>query len=103
MGGSCHIFRGYSQEKLQENLDAEIFEVLLDEARGAYDEEIVVELHSETDDHIDSNCSRIVAWIESWKQSQTTNSGWRITLQYLLQNYVPVFRQAHDPRYGYKL
>ncbi|KAK2797757.1 hypothetical protein FQN50_009086 [Emmonsiellopsis sp. PD_5] len=61
--------RGYPEVKLQENLDAEIFEVLLDEARQAYDEEIVVELTSETDEDIESNCARIVAWLEAWKQS----------------------------------
>ncbi|KAI1920147.1 factor activating pos9 [Ophidiomyces ophidiicola] len=67
--------RGYGEEKLQENLDAEIFEVLLDEAKESYDEEIVVELTSETDNEIESNCSRIVAWIAAWKQTQTTADG----------------------------
>ncbi|KAL2219739.1 AAA domain-containing protein [Thermoascus aurantiacus ATCC 26904] len=62
--------RGYSEAKLQENLDAEIFGILLEEAREAYDEEIVVELTSEKDDDIESNCARIVAWIEAWKNSR---------------------------------
>lgn len=62
--------RGYSDDKLQENLDSEIFEVLLEEARGAYDEDIVVELNSETDGEIESNCERIVAWIDAWKKQQ---------------------------------
>ena len=34
--------RGYSGKKLEENMDCEIMEVLLNEAREAYDEEIVV-------------------------------------------------------------
>ncbi|PGH05975.1 hypothetical protein AJ79_06664 [Helicocarpus griseus UAMH5409] len=63
--------RGYSERKLQENLDAEIFEVLLDEARQSYDEEIVVELNSEEDGDIESNCSRIEAWIDAWKKSHS--------------------------------
>ncbi|WEW56290.1 factor activating pos9 [Emydomyces testavorans] len=67
--------RGYAEEKLQENLDAEIFEVLLDEAKQSYDEEIVVELTSETDDEIESNCSRIVAWIDAWKEAQAETDG----------------------------
>ncbi|EEP79191.1 POS9-activating factor FAP7 [Uncinocarpus reesii 1704] len=67
--------RGYGEDKLQENLDAEIFEVLLDEARQAYDEEIVVELMSENDDEIESNCSRIVSWIDAWQQNRTTTDG----------------------------
>lgn len=61
--------RGYGEDKLQENLDAEIFEVLLEEAKQAYDEEIVVELTSETDNEIESNCARIVAWIDAWEQN----------------------------------
>jgi adenylate kinase len=45
--------------------------VLLGEARSSYDEEIVVDLTSENDEDIESNCTRIVAWIEAWKQSRT--------------------------------
>lgn len=66
-------YRGYSEAKLQENLDAEIFGLLLEEAREAYDEEIVVDLTSEKDDDVESNCARIVAWIEAWKNSKTKN------------------------------
>lgn len=60
--------RGYHEEKLQENLDAEIFGVLLEEARESYDEEIVVELNSEKDDDVEANCTRISQWVENWKQ-----------------------------------
>jgi adenylate kinase len=44
--------------------------VLLDEARSSYDEEIIVDLTSENNEDIESNCTRIVAWIEAWKQSR---------------------------------
>ncbi|KAK2749166.1 hypothetical protein FQN57_006781 [Myotisia sp. PD_48] len=67
--------RQYSEEKLQENLDAEIFQVLLEEAREAYDEEIVVELISETDDAIETNCERIKGWIDAWEKSNANDSG----------------------------
>ncbi|KAI9037380.1 DUF1671-domain-containing protein [Aspergillus affinis] len=63
--------RAYKQEKLQENLDAEIFGVLLEEAREAFDEEVVVELSSEKDDDVENNCARISAWIESWKKDHS--------------------------------
>ncbi|KAL1958310.1 hypothetical protein VTO42DRAFT_4627 [Malbranchea cinnamomea] len=66
--------RGYNEDKLQENLDSEIFQVLLEEAREAYDEEIVVELNSETDEDIESNCARIVAWIDAWKKQQASTA-----------------------------
>ncbi|KAL4789524.1 DUF1671-domain-containing protein [Aspergillus venezuelensis] len=65
--------RGYHEAKLQENLDAEIFGVLLEEAREAFDEEIVVELNSEEDGDVEANCTRISAWIENWKSDQARN------------------------------
>ena len=60
--------RGYSDKKLDENMDAEIMEVLLQEARDSYDEEIVVELQSDDLDQIDENLERIQTWIENWKK-----------------------------------
>lgn len=55
--------------KIQENNEAEIMQVVLDEAHESYDEEIVVELSSESVEDIDSNVERIVQWINSWKRS----------------------------------
>jgi broad-specificity NMP kinase len=50
-------------------MDAEIFGTLLEEAKEAFDKEIVIELSSEDNNDIDSNCERIALWIESWKKS----------------------------------
>ncbi|CAG8187743.1 unnamed protein product [Penicillium olsonii] len=66
--------RGYHEKKLGENVDAEIFGVLLDEAREAFDEEIVVELNSEQDSDVESNCQRISQWVDSWKERQAENA-----------------------------
>ncbi|KAF5864976.1 factor activating pos9 [Aspergillus alliaceus] len=66
--------REYKQVKLQENLDAEIFGVLFEEAREAFDEEIVVELTSEKDDDVENNCARISTWIDSWKHNHSGNT-----------------------------
>ena len=60
--------RDYPEAKLQENLDAEIFGVLAEEAREAFDEGVVVELKSETAEDIDSNCERILEWVKSWQE-----------------------------------
>lgn len=65
------IYRGYPESKVDENMDAEIFGLLLEEAKEAYDEEIVIELTSENSDEIESNCSRISAWVESWRKSHS--------------------------------
>jgi len=59
--------RGYPEAKLQENMDSEIMEVLLQEARDSYDEEIVVELQSGTAEEMDSNVERIEGWVRDWK------------------------------------
>ncbi|CUS10263.1 unnamed protein product [Tuber aestivum] len=55
-----------ADKKLQENLDAEIMQVILEEAREAYDEETVIELRSDTTEEIDSNVDRISAWARHW-------------------------------------
>ncbi|KAL7275342.1 factor activating pos9 [Rhizina undulata] len=58
--------RNYPEKKLQENLDVEIMQVLLEEAKDAYDEEIVIELQSNDSDDIDSNVERIASWVSQW-------------------------------------
>jgi adenylate kinase len=49
-------------------MDSEIMDVLLQEARDSYDENIVVELTSNTTDEMDSNVDRVEAWIKQWKK-----------------------------------
>ncbi|SZF04288.1 unnamed protein product [Blumeria hordei] len=60
--------------KLQENLDVEIMEVLLQEARDAYDEEIIIELSSNGLDDMDSNIERMKTWLTQWKMDNTKNN-----------------------------
>ena len=60
--------RNYNEGKLQENIDAEVMEVILDEARESYDEEIVVELKSEGVEDLEANVERIERWVEAWKK-----------------------------------
>ncbi|KAK4137600.1 P-loop containing nucleoside triphosphate hydrolase protein [Trichocladium antarcticum] len=61
--------RKYPEIKLQENMDSEIMEVLLQEAKDSYDEEIVVELQSVTADEMESNIDRIEGWLNQWKEN----------------------------------
>jgi len=44
-------------------------EVLLQEARDSYNEEIIVELTSNTSDEMESNIERIETWIGQWKKN----------------------------------
>ncbi|KAH9984487.1 P-loop containing nucleoside triphosphate hydrolase protein [Russula vinacea] len=67
--------RGYPLKKIQENNEAEIMRVVLEEAREAYAEEIVVELNSDDTSELESNVSRIVQWIEEWLKNQKLDSG----------------------------
>ncbi|KAK8004397.1 hypothetical protein PG989_004116 [Apiospora arundinis] len=60
--------RKYPEAKLQENIDSEIMQVLLQEARDSYDEEMVVELQSNTSDEMDSNVDRIEQWVTQWRK-----------------------------------
>lgn len=66
--------RKYPEAKLQENLDSEIMEVLLAEAREAFAEEIVVELTSNTADEMEANVGRVESWLEQWKKDNVTSS-----------------------------
>ena len=60
--------RNYSLKKITENNEAEIMEVVAQEARDSYEPEIVVELKSESVEDLESNVARIVEWIHAWKK-----------------------------------
>ncbi|GAA6047835.1 hypothetical protein JCM3770_004666 [Rhodotorula araucariae] len=61
--------RGYQLNKIQENNEAEIMEVILQDARESYAEEIVVELKSESPDDMEENVQRIVQWVQAWREN----------------------------------
>ena len=67
--------RHYPEPKLQENLDSEIMEVLLEEARESYDEDVVVELRSDEADDIEGNVERIEIWIKDWRRNNEVGQG----------------------------
>ncbi|KAI9594265.1 AAA domain-containing protein [Syncephalis fuscata] len=58
--------RGYSQHKISENVECEIMQVVLEEARESYKEEIVVDLQSDTVEQMESNAERIREWTSAW-------------------------------------
>ncbi|EJD38308.1 P-loop containing nucleoside triphosphate hydrolase protein [Auricularia subglabra TFB-10046 SS5] len=58
--------RGYALNKIQENNESEIMQVILEEARQSYAPEIIVELTSESTEQLEANVARIVQWIETW-------------------------------------
>jgi adenylate kinase len=69
--------RNYPEKKVQENMDAEIFGVILDEAKEGWEEGQVVELKSEQAEQVDENAERVLEWVVQWRADQdgATNGG----------------------------
>ncbi|KAK8491493.1 hypothetical protein V6N13_046090 [Hibiscus sabdariffa] len=61
--------RGYEGAKLSNNIECEIFQVLLEEAKESYPEDIVISLKSDNIEDITRNVSTITDWIRSWPQA----------------------------------
>lgn len=60
--------RDYNEKKLQDNVQCEIFQTILDEAKDSYKPEIVHEIRSDEADDIEKNANNIAAWISQWKK-----------------------------------
>jgi adenylate kinase len=58
--------RGYSLQKIQENNEAEIMQVVLSEAQESYKEDIILVLPSDSVQQQDENVERIVQWLNNW-------------------------------------
>jgi len=56
--------RNYCAKKIQQNVDCEIFQVLLDEARETFEEDIVLELANNTMDDLERNVRDIAQRIK---------------------------------------
>ena len=65
--------RGYKEEKVQENMDAEIFGVGSEEAKeggGEEEDGQVVELRSVEAEDIEENAERVLQWVKNWIKDQ---------------------------------
>ena len=58
--------RKYNEKKLEDNVQCEIFQTILDEARDSYKPEIVHEIRSDILEDIEKNASNISSWIDQW-------------------------------------
>ncbi len=67
--------RGYSHQKREENLECEIMQVVLDDARESYDESIVVQLPSNTLEDMEANLAALQAWCAEWKAAAAAAGG----------------------------
>lgn len=57
---------GYALNKIQENNEAEIMQVVLTEAQGSYKEEFIVVLQNDNVEQQEENSERIVQWLKEW-------------------------------------
>uniref|UniRef100_A0A182QZT9 Adenylate kinase isoenzyme 6 homolog n=1 Tax=Anopheles farauti TaxID=69004 RepID=A0A182QZT9_9DIPT len=62
--------RDYGKHKIKSNMECEIFQIPLDEARDAYRKEIIYELVSDTEEDLVTNVQQIRDWLEQWKAKQ---------------------------------
>ncbi len=67
-------FRGYSGKKLENNIQCEIFQTLLEEARESYKVEIIHELPSNTPEEMEDNLEKIIQWLDQWKVAHGANA-----------------------------
>lgn len=60
----CIFFiRGYSGKKLEDNIQCEIFQIILDEVRDSYKVDIVYEFFSNNFEDLEDNLEKIFVWI----------------------------------------
>lgn len=63
--------RQYNEKKLEDNVQCEIFQTILDEARDSYKPEIVHEIRSDILEDIEKNASNISSWIDQWMKDNS--------------------------------
>lgn len=60
--------RGYNPTKLRQNIECEIFQMVLNEANESYDEDIVYELSGETEEDFVESINEIVEFVTNWNK-----------------------------------
>lgn len=56
--------RNYSEAKITENIDCEIMEASSDEVRGAYHNDIILELQNDNAEDVQKNIDTITSWLK---------------------------------------
>lgn len=58
--------RGYTGKKLEDNVDCEIFQISLEEAKNSYSANIVHELVNTSPEQLEQNVKVILLWLQEW-------------------------------------
>lgn len=68
------VARGYSQKKIEENVECEIMQVVAEEAADSYSKEVVQFLNSNSVEDMDANAGAIQKWLVADKQRKEQES-----------------------------
>mmetsp|Transcript_22223 Transcript_22223/g.68442 ORF Transcript_22223/g.68442 Transcript_22223/m.68442 type:complete len:159 (-) Transcript_22223:1888-2364(-) len=60
--------RGYHQRKINENMECEIMQVVLEDAREAFPAEMVHVVENNNVDEMEANGARVEQWLAAWLQ-----------------------------------
>jgi adenylate kinase len=60
------VSREYPEKKIQENVECEIFQTILEEAKESYSADIVHECQSNTPEEMETNLDNIQRWLQQW-------------------------------------
>lgn len=66
--------RGYNEKKRSENMEAEIMQIILEEAREGYANEIVQEVSSNSIEEMEQNIQRVETWCKQWIEDNADES-----------------------------
>ena len=64
------LIRGYNQDKITNNVQCEIFQTILEEARESYSPDIVSELTSNVPEDMERNVDLICQFIADWQKNK---------------------------------
>jgi len=65
------VQRGYNEKKRNQNMECEIMQVVLDEAKESYAKEVVHEVNSNTLQDMDESLARVNDWVKQWVVDNT--------------------------------
>lgn len=60
--------RGYNAEKIRNNVEYEIFQMSLDEAKSSYKPEIVFEVRGENEKQLEENLEKVGEFLNNYKE-----------------------------------
>lgn len=58
--------RGYNKTKIQNNIECEIFQTILEEAKASYKEKIIHEVKGETEEDLESTLKSVQTFLDQW-------------------------------------